>query len=185
MSDLLCNGLVIINSWLRIIHIFSAIEGHFQIPLIVFLKKLCCHQEQLWATVSFSCHYYYIHCFPLVFFPCWMERWKLPMLSINFLTLQIKLPENCSLKNEFITSATAISLHPDNLIFTLSHKYLLVLDRSTLLCPIMALGWSCRNGQVQNKQAFFLKSDPYYRIGVCCLEDTVWLCGASPAFVRI
>lgn len=160
--------LVIMNSWLDIIHIFSAIESHFQTPLIVFLKKLCCHQEQLWVTVSFSCHSDYIHCFPSVFSPCWMERWKLPMLSINFLTLQIKLPENCSLKNEFISSATAISLHPDNLIFTLSHKYLLDPDGSTSLCPTMALGWSCRNGQVQNKQAFFWKSDPYYKAGACC-----------------
>lgn len=60
------------------------------------------------------------------------------MLSINFLTLQIKHPENCSFKNGFITFATAISLHPDNLILTLSHVYLLVPDGSTLLCPTVA-----------------------------------------------
>lgn len=84
-----------------------------------------------------------------------MERWKLPMLSINFLTLQIKLPENCSLKNEFITFATAISLRPDNLILMLSHTYLLVPDGSTLLCPTVAWGWPCRNGGVQNKKSFF------------------------------
>lgn len=79
------------------------------------------------------------------------------MLSINFLTLQIKLPENCSLKNELIPSATAISLHPDNLVFTLSHKYLLVLGGSTVLCPTMALECSRRNGRAQNKQASFLE----------------------------
>jgi len=66
------------------------------------------------------------------------------MLSINFLTLQIKHPEKYSLQNRFFLSATAISLHPDNLIFTLSQKYLLVPDGSILSYPTMALGWSCR-----------------------------------------
>lgn len=122
---------VIINGRLVIIHIFSAIESHCQIPLNTLLKKLCCHPEQLWVIVSFSCHSDYIHHFPSVLFPCWMEGWKLPMLSINAHTVQMKLPENCSLKNEFITSATTICLHPDHLVFTLSHKYLLDTDGST------------------------------------------------------
>lgn len=108
-------------------------------------------------TIMSGCFFFLsFYSFPLVSSPCWMKRWKSAMISINFLTLQIKLPENCSLKKEFIASATTMSLHPDNLTFTLSHKYLLSQHGSPSLCPAMTLGWSHRRGLVQNETCFFV-----------------------------
>lgn len=127
----------------------------FSVLLKVIFRHLWLYSWKNYAVTN-SCFFFLsFYYFPLVSSLHWVKRWKLPMISINFFTLQIKLPEDCSLKKEFIASATTMSLHPDNLPFTLSHKYLFSQDGSPLLCPTMTLGWPCRSGLVQNKTPFF------------------------------